>query len=209
MKASFMSMAESTAEDFKLIVARDRATHKSLADRILDHLGLEDQDLRAFPINRLQHSLQSADRAQEMGADDDWVFAALLHDIGDLLAPDNHAAMAAAIIEPFVRPEVVFTVRHHRTFQGHYYWHHIGLDRRAREEFRGHPFFAHAVAFCHFWDQCSFDPAYETSRLDDYRGLVAGVCGRKPFSRTEPKGLSAMGIGPAEEEILAEAMKPL
>ena len=61
------------------------------------------------------------------------VVAALVHDIGDELAPDNHSQLAAAIIRPYVRAEVTWTVLMHGLFQLRYYGHHIGLDPEARE----------------------------------------------------------------------------
>ena len=62
-----------------------------------------DQSLSGYQITRLGHSLQSATRAWNDGADIDWVVSALLHDIGDIYAPYNHDEYAATIIRPFVR----------------------------------------------------------------------------------------------------------
>ena len=39
------------------------------------------------PISQLEHALQTADKAQERGGDDDLIIAALLHDIGHLIDP--------------------------------------------------------------------------------------------------------------------------
>ena len=46
-----------------------------------------DDTLSGYKITRLQHGLQSATRAENDGVDIDWIVAALLHDIGDGLAP--------------------------------------------------------------------------------------------------------------------------
>ena len=146
------------------------------------------------------HALQSAARAERGGADDDWVFGALLHDIGDTLAPDNHATLAADLIEPYVRPEVAWVVAKHGAFQGHYYWRHIGRNGNARERYRDHPWFEHGVAFCHLYDQNSFDPDYPTPNVEHFRPLIERVVARAPYERTEPMGVEAMGVGPAERE---------
>ena len=80
----------------------------------------------------MTHSLQSAARAEANGADDEWVVAALLHDIGDYLAPMNHSDFAAAILKPYVRDEVHWVVAHHGVFQMVYYAHHLGKNPNAR-----------------------------------------------------------------------------
>jgi predicted HD phosphohydrolase len=194
-------MEHGTPADFQLIASNDDDTLGSLASRLIDHLLLAKGDDGAYQIDRLQHALQTAARAQRMGADDDWVFGALMHDIGDTLSPDNHANVAAEIIAPYVRPEVTWTVRMHGLFQGIYYWRYIGRDASGREKHRDHPFFEHCVAFCHLWDQNSFDPTYTNPTIDDFRPLIKRICERKPFSRIEPQGLDAMGVGSAERDI--------
>ena len=62
--------------------------------------------LGGYQITRLEHSLQAATRARLAGADVNWVVAALLHDIGDELAPYNHSALAASVMQPYVPEEV-------------------------------------------------------------------------------------------------------
>ena len=47
------------------------------------------------------HSLQSATRADSDGADEETVVCALLHDLGDMIAPDNHSEVIAAILRPY------------------------------------------------------------------------------------------------------------
>ena len=59
--------------------------------------------------------------------------AALVHDIGDVLAPVNHSQLAASIVRPYVRPEVTWVVQMHGLFQQHYYGAHTGVDPDARE----------------------------------------------------------------------------
>ncbi len=70
-----------------------------------------------YRVDRYEHSLQSATRAHREGARVDLVVAALLHDIGDDLCPDNHSEVAAAILRPVLDDEAVWVVRHHGVFQ--------------------------------------------------------------------------------------------
>ena len=83
-----------------------------------------------YQVSRMEHCLQTASRAERDGADEEMVVAALLHDIGDVASPHNHADVAAAILRPYVREEVHWIVRHHYAFQlynyGHYYGKYYG-----------------------------------------------------------------------------------
>ena len=115
-------------------------------------------DHGGFPIDRLEHCLQTATRARNDGADEELLAAALIHDIGDELAPYNHAELAAGIIRPYVRAEVAWIVEQHGLFQTYYYAHHLGGNRHARERLREHPWFDACALFCERWDQASFDP---------------------------------------------------
>ena len=65
-------------------------------------------------------------RAHRDGAGEEMVVAALLHDIGDLLAPFNHSELAAAVLRPYVAERTCWIVGHHGLFQTYYYAHHTG-----------------------------------------------------------------------------------
>jgi predicted HD phosphohydrolase len=143
-----------------------------LPTRVLAHLRLLDGDFCGFAVDRLTHSLQTAARAERAGRDDRYVLAALLHDIGDTLGSFNHADIAAAIVKPFVSPEVHWMVEHHAEFQGYYFFHHLGLDRDIREKYRGQPEFDLTAEFCSEYDSPAFDPAYDTPPLEHYEPLV-------------------------------------
>jgi predicted HD phosphohydrolase len=112
------------------------------------------------------------------GADEELIVAALIHDIGDELAPYSHQEIAAGILRPYVRPEVTWIVEQHALFQNYYYVHHFGGDRNARDRYRGHPWYEACRSFCANWDQNSFDPAYRSERLSYFELLV-----RRIFSR--------------------------
>ncbi len=85
---------------------------------MLAHLQLLDGDYGGFPIDRLQHSLQTATRAHRGGESEEYVVMALLHDIGDTLGSYNHPDIAAAILKPFVDEKLHWIVRASRHLPG-------------------------------------------------------------------------------------------
>ena len=91
-------MDHGSIEDYKLLHSLETKYIKGLPDRILKALLRLDDTLAGYQVTRLEHSLQSATRAEADGADIELVVAALIHDIGDELAPENHSQMAACII---------------------------------------------------------------------------------------------------------------
>jgi len=180
--ANFTRMTEASAEDWALIL-RLTAEHKaaSLADSVLALLHAMRGPKLGYPIDRYEHSLQSATRALRDGADEETVVCALLHDIGDTIAPDNHSQVAAAILRPYVSEKNYWIVLHHGLFQGYYYYDKIGKDANARERFRGHEHFEACERFCRDWDQYAFDPDYETLPLTYFEPMVRRVFAREPF----------------------------
>jgi predicted HD phosphohydrolase len=142
---------------------------------------LKDEDHGTAAVNRYVHSLQTASRALHDGEDDETVVCALLHDIGDSLAPDNHAELAATVLRPFVGDQNWWVVKHHDIFQGYYYFHHIGKERTMRDAYRGNPYFKACVRFCERWDQRSFDPEYPTESLDRFLPMTREIFTRTPL----------------------------
>lgn len=180
---NFVNMKDGTREEYELLARLEKPYLALTADRVLEELKRAGEaTLEGYKITRLQHGLQSGTRALRDGADLDWVVGALLHDIGDGLAPQNHDKMSAEVIRPFVRWDVAWTVEHHGIFQMLYYGHHYGWDRNARDQFRDHPVFDNCAEFCERWDQSSFDPDYPTETLDMFEPMVREVFGRKAYS---------------------------
>jgi len=177
---SFRQMQDGTKEDYVLLDESERRYALGLADRVLESLRRLDHSLEGYPVSRLGHSLQAATRALRDRADEELVVAALLHDIGDELAPYNHAEVAAGILRPYVREEVTWIVAHHGLFQNYYYVHHFGGDRNARERLRGHPAYDACVHFCAAWDQSSFDPDYASEPLATFEPMVRRIFARAP-----------------------------
>jgi predicted HD phosphohydrolase len=194
-QVGFRSFSESTAEDWRRLTDPANALSPPLPERLVAQLRQLDGDTGGFPVTRLEHCLQTATRAHRAGRDEEYVVCALLHDIGDLLCPANHADMAAAIVRPYVSEEVHWVVAHHTIFQGYYYFHHIGLDRDMREAWRGHPYFESAVEFCERFDQVSFDPGYTSMPLEAFAPMLARVLASPKHSIFAPAGSGQDGRG--------------
>jgi predicted HD phosphohydrolase len=182
---AFTDMKTGSREDYLLLREHEDVFNQGTAARVLRTLQeQEEETMEGYQVSRLTHGLQTATRAWRDGADVDWVAGALLHDIGDGLAPQNHDAMAAEIVRPYLREEVTWCIAHHGVFQMVYYAHHYGWDKDAREKHRGHPHFDACAEFCERWDQASFDPHYPTLPLSFFAPLVREVFSR-PVHRPE------------------------
>jgi predicted HD phosphohydrolase len=174
-KASFTTMEKSTGQDWAIIGSKFVEFSQQLPARILDHLRLLEGDCGGFAVDRLQHSLQTATLAHRAGEDEEYVVCALLHDIGDTLGSFNHADIAAAVLKPFVSEENHWMVEKHGIFQGYYFFHHLGLDRNLREQFRGHPCFERTALFCERYDGPAFSPQLDTMPLSAFEPMVQRV----------------------------------
>ena len=172
---SFTDMKSGTREDYLLLDRLEQAHVATLPGRVLEALQRLQGGLAGYRINRLEHSLQTATRAELDGADSQWIVAALVHDIGDDLAPMNHSELAAALLKPYVRDEVHWVIAHHGLFQMAYYAHHLGKDPHARERYQDHPYYDSCVRFCEQWDQASFDPDFPTQPLSHFEPLVTEI----------------------------------
>jgi predicted HD phosphohydrolase len=168
-------MADGTREDYELLARLEDDYLARLPDRLLAALEGLKASFPGYQVSRYEHSLQSATRALRDGRDEEYVVAALLHDLGDELAPHTHGEMVAAILKPFVRPELVWAVEHHGAFQAYYYAHHLGGDRNVRDRWADHPYYAACAEFCERYDQNSFDPAYESEPLETFEPMVRRV----------------------------------
>ena len=114
---SFRSMDQGTDADYQFLNELEKSHIEKLPEKILLALEKLDDGLEGYQVTRLQHSLQAASRAEDSGADIEFIVAALIHDLGDELAPQNHSQFAAAIIRPYVRAKVTWIVEMHGVFQ--------------------------------------------------------------------------------------------
>jgi HD domain. len=174
-RANFKSLQEGAKEDWQLIFSEFSRFAKGLPDRVMAHLQLLEGDFGGFPVDRYIHSLQTATRALRDGRDDEYVVCALLHDIGDTLGTYNHPDIAAAILKPFVSEANLWMIQHHNIFQGYYFFHHIGMDRNMREQFRDHVHFERTAEFCELYDSPAFDAHAETLPISEFEPMLRRV----------------------------------
>ena len=179
-KVKFTQMKDGTKEDYDLLSKYEEKFSKDLPDRVLEALKNLDSSVDGYQVTRLEHSLQSATRAEKDGADEEMVVATLIHDIGDNLAPHNHSQLVAAVLRPYVSEKIYWIMLHHGIFQEYYYAHHIGGDRNSRDKFKDHPYYQDAIDFCEKWDQKSFDPNYESYSLEYFEPKVRKLFSKEP-----------------------------
>jgi predicted HD phosphohydrolase len=178
---AFTAMQDGTQADYAFLHALEADYMRDLPQRILASLERTADTLPGYQVNRLTHALQSAARAEADGADADMVVGALVHDMGDELAPSNHAAFAAALLRPYVRAEVTWVVEMHGLFQMQFYAHHLGKPHDGHLAYANHPWFASCQRFCEVYDQTAFDPAYPSRSLAHFEPLLRSVFARQPF----------------------------
>ena len=177
---AFTQMIDGTAEEYAFLDELEKDFARDLPARIEKSLqGLEDT-LSGYKVSRLEHSLQSATRAHRDGRSVDYVVAALIHDIGDELAPYSHSELAASIIRPYVDEELYQIIKTHGVFQIYYYGEQMGLDRNVRERFKDERWYADAIEFCEKYDQNCFDPDYKSESLEFFRPMLHEVFTREP-----------------------------
>ena len=191
----FKHMKDGDKEDYLLLQKYEENYVSLTYERIIEELTRQGKNtMEGYKITRLDHGLQSATRAYNDGADIDWIVGALLHDIGDGLAPQNHDRFSAEVIRPYVRDEITWVIEHHGIFQMIYYAHHYGWDKNARDEYKDHPCFETCSKFCERWDQASFDPDYPWKSLDYFEPMVEEVFSRKAFSSEVIRENEAIGF---------------
>jgi predicted HD phosphohydrolase len=182
---SYTRMADMTEEDFRLVEADAEEDAAKLPGRLMNAVAALAQFQGPLKVTRLEHSLQSASRAYRDGKDNEYVAAALVHDIGDSLAPLSHGEMVGAVLRPFVSERMRWIIEKHALFQAYYYAHLMGEDRNARDKYRDHPFYDACVEFCERYDQNCFDPHYDSLPLEFFRPIVEDVFSRPRYMADE------------------------
>ena len=170
--ANYARMDEGTVEDYAIMASYKPASIATLPDRLMGMLVDLGDRQDGSPIDAYAHSLQTATLAYNDGADDETVFAALLHDIGQLYSENNHSEVSAAILKPFLSERMHWVVAHHGTFQGYYYFDKIGWDPNARDAYRDSPYYDDCVHFCERYDQIAFRRDYPTKPLEFFEPMV-------------------------------------
>ena len=177
----FTQMQDGDKEDYEILKNFEDKYIQGTADRVIRVLKDLDSSLGGYQVSRLEHSLQTASRALRDNANEEMIVAALLHDMGDEIAPLNHSELAASVLKPFVSEKTRWIVEKHGFFQTYYYNHHYNKDRNLREKYKGHKHYKATIDFCYKWDQASFDPNYNTIPLKDFIPIVQRIFNREAY----------------------------
>ena len=172
---SFTRMDQGKIEDWMAIgqaVSQRQASMPGIIKTML--LQLEEQ-VDGFAVNQLHHCLQTATRALREGASEEMIVAALCHDIGKVISVENHPAIAAEILKPYVSHETYEIIRTHQDFQGRHYYALMGKDPDSRHKYASEPWYEKACVFTDGWDQTSFDPEYDTLPLPYFEPMIDRV----------------------------------
>lgn len=188
---SFTRMADGSRADYEFLAGHEQRHIEALPNRIIAALQAMEHSIDGYKVSRLTHSLQTATRAEADGADKEMVAAALIHDLGDDLAPENHSQLAAAIIRPYVRKEVTWVVEMHGLFQMAYHAPQLGRDGDGHKRYADHEWYESCVRFCRDWDQEAFDPDYPTKPLSHFEPLIREIFSRAPFDPAVIEGHAA------------------
>jgi predicted HD phosphohydrolase len=173
----FRRMDEGTDTDFAILARVHQENIRKLPDLLMGLLTNLKAD-EAFPVDRLQHSLQAASRALHDGRDEEYVVCALMHDIGESLGPFNHGEVVGSVLRPFISEANAWMLEHHPVFQTYFYARHLGQDPNAREHYRDSPHFDRTAEFCARYDEVSFDPAYPCEPMATFEPMVRRVLHR-------------------------------
>ena len=176
---SWTSMQDGDQADYEMLTPLFEAHARgALVNNLTTMLGMLKGPKLGYQVDRYEHSLQSATRAFRNGERVDLVVGALLHDVADAFAPENHSDAAAALLAPYIDEETHWIVQHHGIFQGYYYFHHLGGDRDARDRYTQNPHYDACAHFCAEYDQNCFDPNYENMTLEDFTPMLDEVFAR-------------------------------
>ena len=171
----FTRMDQGTVADWMVIAQAVTQRRAAMPQVIRKMLGQLEEQVDGFAVNQLEHSLQTATRAVRAGATEELIVAALCHDIGKVISIENHPAIAAEILKPYVSQETYEIVRTHQDFQGRHYYALLGKNPEAREQYTDQPWFDLACRFTDEWDQAAFNPDYDTLPLSYFEPMIDRV----------------------------------
>ena len=172
---SFTRMDQGKIEEWMAIGQAVAERQSSMPGIIKAMLMQLEAQVDGFAVNQLHHGLQTATRAVRDGASEEMIIAALCHDIGKVISVENHPAIAAEILKPYVSRETYEIIRTHQDFQGRHYYALIGRDPDARSQYASEQWYEKACLFTDGWDQTSFDPEYDTLPFSHFEQMIDRV----------------------------------
>jgi predicted HD phosphohydrolase len=183
--ARTFTLLDADPDDLDLVNAAIARHQRELPDRVLAALRALDRVDFGFPVSQQVHLRQAATRAIRAAAGDEWVLAALLHDVAKVIAHPNHAEVGAALLAPYVGADVHAVLRHHQIFQARFTAEPGSAAAREFEAFRSEPWFEAALRFSGEWDAPAFEPGYAALPLAEFEPLLRERL-RRPRRATAP-----------------------
>src|SRR5262245_38377959 len=172
---AFTRMDQGKVEEWMVIGQQVMKRQAGMPATIIGMLKQLEEQVDGFAVDQLQHGLQTATRAVRDGASEELIVAALCHDIGKVISVENHPAIAAEILCPYVSDQTYQITRPHQDFQGRHYYALMGKDPNERRKYEAMPWFELACKFTDEWDQTSFDPDYDTLELAYFEPMIERV----------------------------------
>jgi predicted HD phosphohydrolase len=174
----FTRMDQGQVADWMVIGQAVTRRQSTMPQIVLGMLAQLEEQVDGFAVDQLRHGLQTATRAERAGASEEMIVAALCHDIGKVISNENHPAIAAEILKPYVSTETYEIIRTHQDFQGRHYYALMGRDPEERRRYEAEPWYDVATRFTDEWDQTSFDPDYDTFPLAHFEPMLHRVFAR-------------------------------
>ncbi len=168
---AFKQMQDATTEDWKKVYDSACDYQKDFPDRVVSILEGFAGVCMGFPVDQLQHSLQTATLAEQDGAPEEIILCALLHDIGKSITTVNHGPIGAEILRKYISDDAYQILYHHQEFQGRFYYAKVNKDPNQYKKFSNQPWFDMAVRFS-AWDQQAFNPDLQAKPLEYFKPLI-------------------------------------
>ena len=177
----YKSMDETSKDDIdNVIKGLDEYRNPDyLVDLYSNYLIKLKHSKQGFPIDRLEHSLQSATLAYRDGRELEYIICALLHDVGEVFDPFNHDHIIAEMLRNFISDKCYFILKYHTIFQGYNFWDKIGLDKNTRDKFKDNPYYNDSVEFIAKYDDKAFDKTYDSMTLEQFKPLMREFFSKK------------------------------
>ena len=168
------SLEEFRSEDWRTLAAqKQQYLAERQADEVLRMLKVQAGDPSfGYTTNVYEHSLQTATRMFRAGLSEEDIVVGLLHDVGYMTCPDAHGDFAAMLLRPYVKEKNYWMIKHHEVFQQYHFHDLQDVDRHAREQWRGHPYFEWTEEFIAEYDQCTINYDEEILPIETFEPMV-------------------------------------
>jgi len=155
--------------------------HEQTVTQVLRMLSCQrDDPAYICTTNNYYHCLQTATRMLRSGLSEEDVTVGLLHDVGFITCNETHGEFSAALLRPYVAERHYWMLTRHAVFQQYHFHELPGVDRDARERWRGHPHFAWTAEFVEKFDQCTISYDEEILPLEAFEPMVRRIFSRPP-----------------------------